>query len=194
MTWCGLYIFFLFNFGTTLSLLSSFNKELKQRRSMHVNRKWDLYLSFIKLCHETHISIPNSLNRTLCPKIWASYCSAEYCPRCKRRTFGWRASGSKRLLSSLLKCWIYQHAERCISTSPSQLISQTCFKGKGLEFVVSRSRAFSFPLVFLDLQIYPARSPLFIYIWSPLTLPEKVSFSKSFDQGKGNLARVSEEF
>ena len=32
------------------------------------------------ICHETKISITNSLNRTLCPKIWASYCSAEYCP------------------------------------------------------------------------------------------------------------------
>ena len=115
MTWCELYIFFLFNFGTTLSLLSFFNRELKQRRSMHVNRKWDLYLSFIKLCHETHISIPNSLNRTLCPKIWASYCSAEYCPRCKRRTFGWRASGSKRLLSSLLNYPNYINKHNVVS-------------------------------------------------------------------------------
>ena len=82
MTWCELYIFFLFNFGATLSLLSSLN-----RRSMHVNRKWDLYLSFIKLCHETHISISNSLNRTLCPKIWASYCAAEYCPRMQKTHF-----------------------------------------------------------------------------------------------------------
>ena len=63
--------FFSFNFGTTLSLLSSFNRELKQGHSTHVNRKRDLYLFVI--CHETHISITNSLNRTLCPKIWASY-------------------------------------------------------------------------------------------------------------------------
>ena len=46
VTWYRLYIFFLFNFGTTLSLLSSFNRELKQRRSTHVNRKKDLYLFF----------------------------------------------------------------------------------------------------------------------------------------------------
>ena len=152
MTWCGLYIFFLFNFGTTLSLLSFFNRELRQRCSMHVNRKWDLYLSFIKLCHETHISIPNSLNRTLCPKIWASYCSAEYCPRCKRRTFGWRASGSKRLLSSLLNCWIISTRRTLyLRFSFSHLISQTCIKGKALEFVVSRSCAPSFPLGFLHL-------------------------------------------
>ena len=69
------------------AFVSSFNRELKQRRSTHVNRKWDLYLSFIKLCHETHISISNSLNRTLCPKIWASYCSAEYCPRMQKTHF-----------------------------------------------------------------------------------------------------------
>ena len=28
-----------------------------------------------------------SLKRTLCPKIWASYCSAEYCPRRQKKHF-----------------------------------------------------------------------------------------------------------
>ena len=36
VTWCRPYISFLFNFGTTSSVLSSFNRELKQRRSTHV--------------------------------------------------------------------------------------------------------------------------------------------------------------
>ena len=104
-TWCRPYIFFLFNFGTTSSLFSSFNRELKQRHSTHGSRKRDLI--FFLICHETQISITNSLNRTLWPKIWASYYSAEYCPRMRKRTFGWRESGSKRLCSSsLLKCWI----------------------------------------------------------------------------------------
>ena len=119
VTWCGLYIFFLFNFGTTLSLLSSFNRELKQRRSTHVNRKWDLYLSFIKLCHETHISISNSLNRTLCPKIWASYCSAEYCPRMQKTHFRLtcvRLKPSFKLTIKMLNNITY--AERFISTFP----------------------------------------------------------------------------
>ena len=132
MTWCGLYIFFLFNFGTTLSLLSSFNRELRQRCSMHVNRKWDLYLSFIKLCHETHMSISNSLNRTLCPKLKFGHHTARQnnAQGCKRRTFGWRASGSKRLLSSLLKCWIISTCRTlCLYFSFSHLICQTCVKG-----------------------------------------------------------------
>ena len=61
---------------------------------------------------------------------------------CKRRTFGWRASGSKRLLSSLLKCWIISTCRTLyLHFSFSYLISQTCVKGKALEFVVSRSRA-----------------------------------------------------
>ena len=103
--WCCPYIFFLFNFGTTSSLFSSFNRELKQRHSTHVSRRRDLYLFLI--CHETQISSTNSLNRTLWPKIWASYCSVEYRPRMRKRTFGWGESGLKRLCSSsLLKCWI----------------------------------------------------------------------------------------
>ena len=62
---------------------------------------------FFLICHETQICVTNSLNRPLCPKIWALYYSAEYCPRMRKRTFGWRESGLKRLCSSsLLKCWI----------------------------------------------------------------------------------------
>ena len=148
------YIFFLFNFGTTLSLLSFFNRELRQRCSMHVNRKWDLYLSFIKLCHETDISISNSLNRTLCPKLKFGHHTVRQntAQECKRRTFGWRASGSKRLLSSLLKCWIISHTQNVLSPLfHSLLISQTSVKGKTLKYVVSRSRASSFPPGFLHL-------------------------------------------
>ena len=155
MIWCELYIFFLFNFGTTLSLLSSFNRELKQRCSMHVNRKWDLYLSFIKLCHETHISISNSLNRTLCPKIWASYCSAEYCPRMQKKnalSVDVRPAQNVFAQPHWLKCWIISTCRTlCLHFSFSHLISQTCVKGKALEFVVSRTRASSFPLGFLHL-------------------------------------------
>ena len=71
---------------------------------------------------------------------------------CKRRTFGWRAFGSKRLLSSLLNCWIISTCRTLyLRFSFSHLISQTCVKGKALEFVVSRSRASSFPLGFVHL-------------------------------------------
>ena len=49
---------------------------------------------------------------------------------CKRRTFGWRASGSKRLLSSLLNCWIISTSTTLyLRFSFSHLISQTCVKG-----------------------------------------------------------------
>ena len=92
------YIFFLLNFGTTLSPLSSFNRELKQRHSTHVNRK-SRPLSFL-ICHETQTYITNSLNGTLCPKIWASYCSAEYCPRIQKTHFRLRCIWLK---TSLLK-------------------------------------------------------------------------------------------
>ena len=62
---------------------------------------------FFLICRETQICVTNSLNRPLCPKIWALNYSAEYCPRMWKRTFGWRESGLKRLCSSsLLKCWI----------------------------------------------------------------------------------------
>ena len=62
---------------------------------------------FFLICHETQICVTNSLNRALCPKIWALYYSAEYCSRMRKRTFRWRESGLKRLYSSsLLKCWI----------------------------------------------------------------------------------------
>ena len=71
---------------------------------------------------------------------------------CKRRSFGWRGFGSKRLLSSLLKCWIISTCRTLyLRFSFSHLISQTCVKGKALEFVVSRSRASSFPLGFVHL-------------------------------------------
>ena len=63
----------------------------------------------------------------------------------KKRTFGWRASGSKRLLSSLLKWWkISTWRTLYLHFSFSHLISETCVKWKAPEFVVSRSRASSF--------------------------------------------------
>ena len=80
VTWCLLYkFFFLLILAQHCLFFPLFNRELKQGHSTHVNRKRDLYLFVI--CRETHISSTNSLNRTLCPKIWASYCSAEYCPK-----------------------------------------------------------------------------------------------------------------
>ena len=84
-----------------LLLIGSSSKDI---RRTSVGRETFIYFL---MCHETQISITNSLNRTLWPKIWASYYSAEYRPRMRKRTFGWRESGSKRLCSSsLLKCWI----------------------------------------------------------------------------------------
>ena len=53
--------------------------------------------------------------------------------RSKKRTFGWRASGSKRLCSSsLLKCWIISTCKTFyLHFSFSHLISQTCvIKGR----------------------------------------------------------------
>ena len=126
---------------------------------------------FFLICHETQICVTNSLNRPLCPKIWALYYSAEYCPRMRKRTFGWRESGLKRLCSSsLLKCWIMSSSRTlCLSTCPSHLISQTCVKGKALEFVVCRSRASSFPLGFLHLQVV-----IFIAFFRILTLKDMI--------------------
>ena len=84
-----------------LLLIGSSSKDI---RRTSVGRETFIYFL---MCHETQISITNSLNRTLWPKIWASYYSAEYRSRMWKRTFGWRESGSKRLCSSsLLKCWI----------------------------------------------------------------------------------------
>ena len=100
-TWCRPYIF---NVGTTSSLFSSLGSSSKDIRRTSVGRET---FTFFLICHETQISVTNSLNRTLCPKIWASYYSAEYCARMRKRTFSWRESGLKRLCSSsLLKCWI----------------------------------------------------------------------------------------
>ena len=86
VTWCPPYIFFfLFNFGSTLSLLSSFNRELISKGIRRTSIESETFI-FLK-CHETKTSFSNSLNRTLCPKIWASYCSAEYSPKMQKTHF-----------------------------------------------------------------------------------------------------------
>ena len=83
--WCRPYIFFRFNFGSTLSLRFFFQQGA-QAKAFHARQQEDRPLSCL-ICHETQISITNGLNRTLCPKIWASYCSAEYCPRMQKTHF-----------------------------------------------------------------------------------------------------------
>ena len=94
------YSFFLILAQHRLFFLLLIGTSSKDIRRTSVGRETFIYFL-------TQISITNSLNRTLCPKIWASYYSAEYRPRMRKRTFGWRESGSKRLCSSsLLKCWI----------------------------------------------------------------------------------------
>ena len=117
MTWCELYIFFLLNFGTTLSLLSFFNRELRQRCSMHVNRKWDLYLSFIKLCHETHISISNSLNRTLCPKLkfWHHTARQNTAQGCKKTHFRLTSVRLKTSFKLTIKLLNYINMQNVVS-------------------------------------------------------------------------------
>ena len=60
---------------------------------------------FFQECHETQISITNSLNRTLSPKIWASYCSAEYCPSRRMQKAHFRST-CFQLKTSLLKLTI----------------------------------------------------------------------------------------
>ena len=110
--WCRPYILFLFNFGATLSLLFSFNRELKHGHSTHVNRKWDLYVFFFLICHETKIYITNSLNRALSPRIWALYCSAEYCPSRRMQKahpfLTWSPKPASR--ARRLKLWYPVHA------------------------------------------------------------------------------------
>ena len=145
MTWCGLYIFFLFNFGTTLSLLSSFNRELisKGIRRTSIGSETFIFLSLNYVMKPTFLSLIVLIER-FARKFGHHNARQNTAQGCKRRTFGWRAFGSKRLLSSLLNCWIISTCRTLyLRFSFSHLISQTCVKGKALEFVVSRSRASS---------------------------------------------------
>ena len=95
---------------------------------------------------------------------------------CKKRTFGWRASGSKRLLSSLLKCWIISTCRTLyLHSSFSYLISQTCVKGKAIEFVVSRSRSSSSPQVFFTfLKVLKSTKQYLLLLLRILTLKDMI--------------------
>ena len=77
--------FFIFNFGTTLCLRFFFQQGA-QANAFHARQQEDSPLSCL-ICHETQFFITSSLNRTLCPKIWASFCSAEYYPRMQKTHF-----------------------------------------------------------------------------------------------------------
>ena len=95
---------------------------------------------------------------------------------CKKRTFGWRASGSKRLLSSLLKCRIISTCRTLyLHFSFSYLISQTCVKGKAIEFVVSRSRSSSSPQVFFTfLKVLKSTKQYLLLFLRILTLKDMI--------------------
>ena len=82
VTWCRLYIFSVLLFSFNLAQHCLFFLLLIGSSSEDVRRPLigSETVIFFEECHETQISITNSFNRTLSPKIWASYCSAEYCP------------------------------------------------------------------------------------------------------------------
>ena len=145
--------FFLFNFGSTLSLLSSFNRELisKGIRRTSIGRETFIFLNIMKPKFLFLIVLIEPFAR----KFGHHTARQNTAQRCKKRTFGWRTSDSKRLCSSsLLKCWIISTCKTFyLHFSFSLLISQTWVRRKALEFVVSRSRASSYPLGFLHLQI-----------------------------------------
>ena len=153
VTWCLPYIFFfLFNLAQhCLFFLLLIGSSSKGIRRTSIESETFIFLK----CHETKTSFCNSLNRTFVRKFGHHTARQNTAQRCKKRTFGWRTSGSKRLCSSsLLKCWIISTCKTFyLHFSFSHLISQTWVKRKALEFVVSRSRASSYPLGFLHLQI-----------------------------------------
>ena len=67
---------------------------------------------FFLICHETKIYITNSLNRALSPRIWALYCSAEYCPSRRMQKahpfLTWSPKPASR--ARRLKLWYPVHA------------------------------------------------------------------------------------
>ena len=131
MTWCRPYIFFLFNFGTTLSLLSFFNRELisKGVRCTSIGSETFIFLSLNYVMKPTFLSLIVLIER-FARKFGHHTARQNTAQGCKKRTFGWRASGSKRLLSSLLNCWIMSTCRTLyLCFSFSHLISQTCVKG-----------------------------------------------------------------
>ena len=83
VTWCRPYIFFFClilaqHYLLFLLLIGCSSKGIPRTKRRRLS---------CLICHETQIFITSSLNRTLCPKIWASYCSAEYCPRMQKTHF-----------------------------------------------------------------------------------------------------------
>ena len=155
MTWWRLYIyFFLFNFASTLCphffflIIGSSSKDI---RRTSIGSETFIFLSLNYVMKHKFLLLIVLIER-FARKFGHHTARQNTFQGCKRRTFVWRASGSKRLLSSLLNCWIIStHRTLYFRFSFSHLISQTCVKGKAIEFVVSRSCAPSFPLGFLHL-------------------------------------------
>ena len=85
VTWCLPYIFFSFLILAPhcLFFLLLIGSSSKGIRRTSIESETFIFLK----CHETKTSFSNSLNRTLCPKIWASYRSAEYSPKMQKTHF-----------------------------------------------------------------------------------------------------------
>ena len=147
------HFFFLFNFGTTLSLLSSFNRELISKGIRRTSIGRESFILFnMSWDPNFYYWVPLVLTGRFARKFGHHTARQNTAQRGKKSTFGWRVSVTKRLLSSLLKCWIISTCRTLyLLFFFSHLISQTCFKGKALEFVSSCSRASSFPQGFLHL-------------------------------------------
>ena len=125
VTWCWPYIsFFCLILAQHCAFVSSFNRELKQRHSTHVNKQWDLVLSqyamkpkFL-LVQLSAFSLIERFSR----EFWLDVIIllGRILPKDPKCTFGSRASGSKRRCSStLLKCWslFTMLSQLCLITS-----------------------------------------------------------------------------
>ena len=145
------FSFFLILAQHCLLFLFLIGSSGKGVRCTSIGSKTFIFLSLNYVMKPTFLSLIVSIERFA--RKFGHHTARQNTARgCKRRTFGWRAFGSKRLLSSLLNCWIISTCRTLyLRFSFSHLISQTCVKGKALEFVVSRSRASSFPLGFVHL-------------------------------------------
>ena len=153
VTWCPPYIFFSFLILAQhcLFFLLLIGSSSKGIRRTSIGSKTFIFLNVMKPKFLFLIVLIEPFVR----KFGHHTARQNTAQRCKKRTFGWRTSDSKRLCSSsLLKCWIISTCKTFyLHFSFSHLISQTWVKRKALEFVVSRSRASSYPLGFLHLQI-----------------------------------------
>ena len=130
----GTFSFFLI-LAQHCAFVSSFNRELKQRHSTHVNRKWDFYIFWYVLKPKfLLLRVPLVLIERFARKFGHHNARQNTAQGCKKRTLGWRASGSKRLLSSLIKCWIistcrtlYLHFSFSLNNLPNLLQGQSAW-------------------------------------------------------------------